>query len=86
MEFARRWLCLDASREKEADRIERSPAAVGDETRVVVMAWQPEAGTGWPGSREGRSARCGACATVPIRMPALAFRCLASAKGCGYAE
>ena len=51
MEFARRWLCLDASREKEADRIERSPAAVGDETRVVVMAWQPEAGTGWPGRR-----------------------------------
>ena len=38
------------------------------------------------GGREGRSARCGACAAVPIRMPALAFRCLASAEGCGYAE
>jgi hypothetical protein len=45
VEFARRRLCLDASRDKETEPHGRSPAAVGDETRVVVMAWGPEAKT-----------------------------------------
>jgi len=52
---------------------------------AISLGWRPD-GKRIRRKVTGRTARCGTCAAVLIRIPALAFRCLASAEGCGYAE